>query len=175
VLLSDGGDNCSGATQAQAVTRLGAAAKKLHDVGVETFAIRYGSSGGQTPPQAEQLTAIAKNGGTASAASTAYIDAKTETELGSALAAISDRLATCSFTLSGVKPGVDKNRTSLFMNGDQVGFDAKGMKQGGWNWVDAERTTIELYGDACASFKTSRRTRVVVEFGCEPMIVMGPD
>jgi hypothetical protein len=174
VLLSDGGDNCSGATQAQAVMRLGAAAKKLHDAGVDVFAIRYGSADGETAQQAEQLNAIANNGGTASTGSVAYIDAKSGAELTSALAAISDRLATCSFTLSGIKPGVDKSRTSLFLNGEQIGFDAKAMKQDGWNWVDAERTTVELYGDACASFKTSRRTRVVVEFGCEPMIVDGP-
>jgi hypothetical protein len=61
------------------------------------------------------------------------------------------------------------------MNGEQIAFDAKATKRDGWNWVDAERTSVELYGDACASFKTSRRTRVVVEFGCEPMVVMGPD
>jgi hypothetical protein len=54
-------------------------------------------------------------------------------------------------------------------------FDAKGMKQDGWNWTDAERTTVELYGEACSSFKTSRRTGVVVEFGCEPMVVKDPD
>jgi hypothetical protein len=59
VLVSDGGDNCSGATQAEVVRRLGVAAKKLHDVGVETFAIRYGSAAGQTPEQIEQLNAIA--------------------------------------------------------------------------------------------------------------------
>jgi hypothetical protein len=174
VLLSDGGDNCSGAAQTEMVSRLGAAAKKLHDVGVETFAIRYGSAAGQTPEQAEQLNAIANNGGTASAGSLAYIDAKSETELTSALAAISDRLATCSFVLSGLDPSVEKSRASLYLNGDQVGFDAKAAKQDGWNWLDPERTTIELYGEACTSFKTSARTRVVVEFGCEPMPVIGP-
>jgi hypothetical protein len=178
VLLSDGGDNCSGATQMQSVKRLGDAAKKLLDAGVETFAIRYGSPDGETPQQAEQLNALANNGGTASGGSkgsVVYIDAKTESELSSALAAISDRLATCSFALTGVNPDVDKNRTNLYLNGEQIGFDAKGTKQQGWSWVDAARTTIELFGDACTSFKTSRRTRVGVEFGCQPVVVMGPD
>lgn len=176
VLLSDGGDNCSGAEQPEIVSRLGAAAKTLSDVGVRTYAIRYGSAEGETPEQAEQLNAIVNNGGTAqTGASTAYIDAKTEEELTAALAAISDKLATCSFTLGEVAPDVDKDRTSVFLNGEQIGFDAMAMKLNGWNWVDAERTTVELYGEACETFKTSRRTRVAVEFGCEPEIVQGPD
>jgi hypothetical protein len=160
----------------QMVNRLGAAAKKLSDAGVKTFAIRYGSKDGQTPEQTEQLTAIAKNGGTAQAmGNVPFIDAKSATELSSALAAISDRLATCSFKLGGVKADVDKNRTNLYVNGEQIGFDAKSTKLDGWNWVDAERTTAELFGEACTTFKTSRRTRVVVEFGCEPVIIKGPD
>lgn len=65
VLLSDGGDNCSGDTQAQIVQRLGAAAKKLFDAGVKTYAIRFGSNDSETAEQAEQMTAIVQNGGTA--------------------------------------------------------------------------------------------------------------
>ncbi|HKU41430.1 MAG TPA: hypothetical protein VJR89_24905, partial [Polyangiales bacterium] len=174
VLLSDGGDNCSGDRQAQIVTRLGAATKKLADAGVKTYAIRYGSKEGETPEQAEQLNAVATNGGTGASGSVAYMDAKTAEQLSSALAAISDKLATCSFKLGAVQAQVDKSRTSLYLNGEQIGFDAKAAKQEGWNWVDAERTTVELYGEACTTFKTSRRSRVVVEFGCEPMIVTGP-
>jgi hypothetical protein len=176
VLLSDGGDNCSGAAQQEIVTRLGTAAKKLFDAGVKTYAIRYGSADSETPEQAEQLTAIVTNGGTTlTGAKVPYIDAKSPDELSSALAALSDRLASCSFPLEGLKPDIDKNRTNLFLNGEQIGFDAKGTKADGWNWVNPERTVVELYGDACTVFKTSRRTRVAVEFGCEPVVVMGPE
>jgi hypothetical protein len=175
VLLSDGGDNCSGDTQAQIVTRLGTAAKKLADAGVKTYAIRYGSADGETPEQAAQLNALVTNGGTAvMGASVQYLDAKNAMQLSDALAAISDKLATCSFTLSAVNTQVDKSRTNLFLNGEQIGFDSKGMKQAGWNWVDAGRTTVELYGEACSTFKTSRRSRVQVEFGCEPVVIDGP-
>jgi hypothetical protein len=175
VLLSDGGDNCSGVAQSQIVTRLGTAAKKLADAGVKVYAIRYGSTEGETPEQAEQLNAIATQGGTAQSGSVAYIDAKTQDQLSAALAAISDRLASCSFKLNEPATKVDKNRTNLFLNGEQIGFDAMGLKQDGWAWVDPEQTTVELYGEACTSFKTSRQTRVAVEFGCEPVIVKGPD
>jgi hypothetical protein len=175
VMLSDGGDNCSGDPQAQIVSRLGAAAKKLADKGAKVYAIRYGSKDGETPEAAEQLTAISQNGGTAmTTGSVAYIDAKNDMELSNALAAISDNLASCSFVLGGINAQVDKSRTNLYLNGEQIGLDSKSMKQEGWNWIDAEKTTVELYGEACNTYKTSRRSRVVVEFGCEPVIIDGP-
>ncbi len=175
VLLSDGGDNCSGAMQPEIVSRMGGAAKSLHDAGVRTFAIRYGSKEGESPQAAEQLTALATEGGTAlSGGSVAYIDAKTPQELGDALTSISDQLASCVFTLGNVAPGVDRNRTNLFLDGEQIGFDATGTKLDGWSWVDAAQTTVELFGSSCTLFKTSPRTNIIVEFGCE-QIVVAPD
>jgi hypothetical protein len=170
VLLSDGGDNCSGEMQPQIVSRLGSATKKLFDSGVKTFAIRYGSKDGEAPDQAAQLAAIAQNGGTALAGPVPYIDAKSPQELGAALAGISDQLATCAFTMSNVAAGVDKNRTNLFLDGEQIGFDLMAAKQDGWGWADAAQTSIELYGNACTLFKTSRHTNIIVEFGCEQMV-----
>jgi hypothetical protein len=175
VILTDGGDNCTGDTQQQIVMRLGAAAKKLFTAGVKTYAIRYGSADGETADQAEQLKAIVTNGGTALTGAVPYIDAKSADELGQALAGLSDRLATCSFPIDGIKSDVDKSRTNLFLNGEQIGFDAMATKQNGWSWANPERTSIELYGDACMAFKTNRHTRVAVEFGCEPVVIMGPD
>ena len=175
VLLSDGGDNCTGDPQRQLVTRLGTAAKKLLDRGVRTFAIRYGSKDGETQDQADQLNAIAQNGGTARMGSVAYIDAKTPDELGAALAGISDQLATCSFTLGNVASTVDRNRANLYLDGEQIGFDATATKLNGWSWMDQAQTSIELYGDACKAFKTNRHTNIVVEFGCVPVVVKGPD
>jgi hypothetical protein len=175
VLLSDGGDNCSGEMQPEIVTRLGTAAKSLLDRGVRTFAIRYGSMEGETADQAAQLDAIVTSGGTAQmGAATAYIDAKSPEELGNALAGISDQLASCVFTLGAVKDGVDRNRTNLYLDGEQIGFDAMATKQDGWSWVDAAQTTIELYGQACNLFKTSLNTNIIAEFGCE-QVIQAPD
>ena len=175
VLLSDGGDNCSGAMQPEIVSRLGSSAKKLLDAGVRTFAIRYGSTDGESADQAEQLTAIVQNGGTAQmGAQVPYIDAKSPMELGDALSGISDQLASCTFALGNLPAGVDRNRTNLFLDGEQIGFDAMGTKQAGWAWLDQAQTSIELYGAACTSFKTSLRTNILVELGCEQIIV-APD
>jgi hypothetical protein len=177
VLLSDGRDNCAGEEEPQIVARLGAAAKKLLDGGVKTYAVRYGSEAGRTPEGEEQLRAIVTNGGTAvtdpaSPNCKPYLDATSADELVAGLASISDRLATCMFTLTGLPK--EKDNANLFLNGETIAFDKKGMKQDGWNWVDSERTTIELYGDSCTAFKTNRRTSVVVEFGCPPVVVDGP-
>lgn len=170
VMLSDGGENCSGENQEGIVSRLGDAASKLLEMDIKTYAVRYGSEAGRTPDLEAQLTALVENGGTASmVGDTPYINANSAEELVSALGEISDRLANCSFALGQLKPGVDKNRTSLFMDGEKIEFNAMGMEHNGWSWVDAKRTTIELNGEACESFKTSRRTNIVVEFGCEPI------
>jgi hypothetical protein len=171
VMLTDGGDNCSGADQAGIVKRLGDAAKVLHDKGVKTYIIRYGSEEGRTPENDEQLRAIVSNGGTdesdpANPSKEPYVDAKDQTELNSALSSISDRLATCSFTMGNLPSEVDKTKANLYLNGEVIPFDATGSKTKGWAWVDAKQTTAELYGESCAAFKTNRRTSVVVEFGC---------
>jgi hypothetical protein len=178
VLLSDGGDNCSGEPQPQIVSRIGAAAKKLHDMGIKTYAVRFGSEDGRTPEAEEQLRALVTHGGTARtdpADPTAkpYVDAENAQELGAALAEISDRLATCSFGLTGLPAAdADKDNANLYLNGEAIPFDKQGMKQNGWNWLDAGRTSIELYGESCTAFKTNRRTSVVVEFGCPPVVLL---
>jgi hypothetical protein len=174
ILLSDGGDNCTGATQPEMVSRLGEAAGSLAAAGVRTYAVRYGSESGETPEQAEQLSAVAMHGGTTAGSATPYLDAKSDAELIAALVEISDRLATCAFALNDIPAGVDKSRANLFLNGDAIGYDSMGAKQEGWNWTDTELTSVELYGTACNAFKTNRVTRVVIEFGCEPVLV-GPD
>jgi hypothetical protein len=176
VLLSDGGDNCSGEEEPQIVARLGTAAQKLLAVGVKTYAVRYGSEAGRTPEGDEQLVAIVTKGGTAlidpaSPGKKPYVDATTQQELTAALASISDRLASCSFTLTGLPANSEKDNANLFLNGETLPFDKAGTKQDGWNWVDAARTTVELYGASCTAFKTNRRTSVVVEFGCPPVVL----
>ena len=104
----------------------------------------------------------------------AYIDAKSPEELSAALESISDQLATCAFTLGEVGEDVDRDRTSLFLDGEQIAFDALGEKQDGWSWTDASQAGIELYGEACVNFKTNRHTSIIVEFGCAPVLV-SPD
>jgi hypothetical protein len=179
VVLTDGGENCADAQGDGIVARIGAAAETLLDQGVKTYAVRYGSEAGRTPEGEEQLRALVTRGGTAvvdptNPSAKPYVDATTADELATALADIADRIAICSFALEGL-PGSDaeKDDANLYLNGEVIPFDSMSAKQDGWAWIDAERTTVELYGPACTAFKTNRRTSIVIEFGC-PAVVVPP-
>jgi hypothetical protein len=177
VVLTDGGENCAEVQGDGIVARIGAAAETLLDQGVKTYAVRYGSEAGRTPEGEEQLRALVTRGGTAvvdpaNPSAKPYVDATTADELASALADIADRIATCSFALEGLSSSdAEKDAANLYLNGEVIPFDSMNAGQDGWGWVDAERTTVELYGPSCTAFKTNRRTSIVVEFGCPPVIV----
>jgi hypothetical protein len=177
VMLTDGGDNCSELTQDEIVTSLSNNAAKLLKAGVRTYVVRFGKPDSKTPEQEAQLRAIVANGGTASSdpkdmSMVPYIDAVDAAALDAALSQVSDRLATCSFGISGIPADADKKLANLYLNGELIKFDMAQTKAAGWGWVDAEQTEIELYGDACTAFKTNRKTSVIVEFGCEPQVVI---
>lgn len=177
VMLTDGGDNCAGVTQAELVTRLGAAAAKLLSSGVKTYVVRYGAADGSTPDQEAQLRAIVANGGTASSdpadlTKKPYVDAQTVDDLTAALSQISNGLATCAFTLGELSDDADKTAVNLYLNGEVVPFDKQAAQQSGWGWLDPEQTSIQLYGQSCDDFKNNHKTSVIVEFGCEQVIVL---
>lgn len=177
VMLTDGGDNCAGVPQDEVIQRLSDAARKLNERGVKTYVVRYGSTNGNTPEQEAQLRAIVSSGGTATSdpadmSKTPYIDAKTEAELTQALANISDTLATCSFGLGNLPNNADKANANIYLNGEVIRFDSNNTKADGWGWADAEKTTVQMYGESCKAFKTNRKTSVVVEFGCMPLVLL---
>ena len=177
VMLTDGGDNCSELTQEQLVAALGDSAATLLAAGIKTYVVRFGKPDSKTPEQEAQLRAIVGSGGTATSdvkdmTMTPYIDALDATALDAALAQVSDRLASCAFTISGVDEKADKTLANLYLNGELISFDAAGAKVQGWTWNNSEQTEIELHGEACTAFKTNRKTSVIVEFGCEPVILL---
>jgi hypothetical protein len=176
VVLSDGGDNCAGVEPAALVSRIDTAATTLLEQGVKTYAVRFGSEAGRTPEGEDQLRALVTSGGTAivdpmDPSAKPYVDATNAEQLSAALADIADRIATCSFKLDGLSETADKDQANLYLNGEVIPFDSAGTKQDGWSWIDAERTTVELYGPSCEAFKNNRRTSIVVELGCPPVIV----
>ena len=177
VMLTDGGDNCSGVSQDEIVARLGAAAGKLLEAGVKTYVVRYGAPDGNTPEQEAQLRAVVAKGGTATSdpadpTQKPYIDAIKGEDLTAALEKISNSLATCSFTLRGLDKDTDKDAVNLYLNGEIVPFDKQAAKETGWGWLDQEQTTIELFGESCEDFKNNRKTSVIVEFGCAQVLVI---
>jgi hypothetical protein len=178
ILISDGANNCDGITQADAVARLGAAAKALRDRGIKVYAVRFGPKTGMDfADQEAQLRAIVTNGGTATGDpndpnNVPYLDAPDQAQLDAVLTGVSEQLSTCDFEVSSSDKNADKDKVNLYINGEAIPFDQMGKKENGWGWLDAGRTTITMYGPACKRFKNSRSTSIVVEFGCNPIILL---
>jgi hypothetical protein len=177
ILISDGANNCDNIAPADAITRLGAAAKSLHDRGVKVYAVRFGPKDATLPEQDAQLRAIVTNGGTATMdpadpSKPPYLDAPDQKDLDAVLTTVSEQLATCDFTVSSADMKADKSKVNLYINGEAIAFDSMNAKSDGWGWLDAEKTTITMYGNACKRFKNSRSTSVVVEFGCMPEVIV---
>ncbi|MFT3928372.1 MAG: VWA domain-containing protein [Myxococcales bacterium] len=175
IVVSDGGDSEScGVAQADAVARAGAAASKLLALGVKTYVIRFGSVDAATAGDDEILDAIVDNGGTAikdpnNPSAPRYYPAPDEAKLNMVLDGISQSLATCAFTLGELKdPYVDKTKVNLYLNGQVVPFD----QTQGWGWADPAQVEIQMYGQACTDFKNNRTTSLVVEFGCDPIVIL---
>jgi hypothetical protein len=178
IVVSDGGDTetCSVAHD-DAVTRVGAAAKALLDKGVKTYVIRFGVTDANTTEESEVLEAIAVNGGTAivdpmNPDAPPFYDAPDEAKLNQVLDGISQALATCAFTIGELDKDADKSKVNLYLNGEVIPFDTKDEKKEGWGWANKEQTDVQMYGDACTQFKTNRTTSLVIEFGCDPIVVL---
>jgi hypothetical protein len=178
IMISDGANNCDGIAQADAVARLGAAAKMLHDRGVKVYAVRFGPKTAMNfADQDAQLRAIVTNGGTATGDpndpnNVPYLDAPDQTQLNMVLANVSEQLSTCDFVVSSNDKNADKSKVNLYINGEAIPFDQMKKKEDGWGWLDAGQTTITMYGNACKRFKNSRSTSIVVEFGCNPIVLL---
>jgi hypothetical protein len=176
VVLSAGGDNCAGVEQSALLEQLGAASKKLLEANVQTYVVRYGLPSDKTPENEAQLRAIVENGGTDLSAGDPeklpYVDAKDDAELNQALARISDSLASCSFGVEGFSEDADKANANLYLNGQGIPFDREHAAQEGWDWTDANQNAIQLFGEACNAFKNNRRTSVIVELGCAPIVLL---
>jgi len=176
ILISDGGNSCDDISTADAVTRLGTAAKALNDRGIKVFAIRFGPKDASFADQDAQLRAIVTNGGTATGdpadpSNIPYLDAPDEDTLNAVLQGVSESLASCGFELGDVPEDADKAKVNLYINGTAVPFDMAAEKKDGWGFSDDAKTAIEIYGPACKEFKNNRATSLVVEFGCVPLVL----
>ncbi|HEY6877256.1 MAG TPA: VWA domain-containing protein, partial [Polyangiales bacterium] len=141
ILISDGGESCVGANQAERVARIEAATRSLHQAGVQVFAVRFGAKGSDFADQDAQLRAIVREGGTARGDvndpnNTPYLEAPDADALNTALSSIADTLATCVLALGGLEANADKTNVNLYLDGDAVPFDNQGHKQRGWGWHD---------------------------------------
>jgi hypothetical protein len=172
IILSDGGNACDNISPADAVTRLGAAAKSLSDRGIKVYAVRFGPKDtAALADQDAQLRAIVTNGGTAvvdpaDPSKPPYLDAPDQAQLDTILTGVSEQLSSCDFEVGSGDKNADKDKVNLYIDGQAIPFDSMSKLEDGWGWADDTRTVIRMYGPACKNFKNSRATSIVVEFGC---------
>lgn len=170
VIMSDGGNSCGEISYEESVRRLAEAAAKLRERGVTTHVIKLGNA--NILEEDAQLRAIADNGGAPQAGGVPYLEAPTPDQLNAVLAKLSDELASCQLELGAPPKDADTSKVNLFIDGEQIPFDAQNAKQNGWGWASDAHQTMLMYGEACTHFKKSRATNIVVEFGCVPQIVV---
>jgi hypothetical protein len=170
VLMSDGGNGCGDITTEDSVRRLGEAANKLSARGIKVFVIKMGS--GAVAEENAQLTAIAANGGTMMTTGMGYLEAPTAQQLDQVLATVSDSLASCELQLGPAPKDADSSKVNLYIDGALIPFDATNAKKGGWGFGDDKKQLMVIYGEACAQFKKTRATNIVIEYGCPPVPVL---
>lgn len=160
IVVSDGGETCA---MFQIVSQIRTAVQQLVDqYNIKLFAIGFGSG-----VSAQELNAIAQNGGTTI---TTYLQADNLTQLQSAFAQIAEEAVSCRFEITPQdEDEVDLDEVNFYFDGEVVPMDPN--NQNGWNWVDDEKTTMEFYGDFCEQLKNGEVEKVSATFGCPTVVV----
>ncbi|MDO9017129.1 MAG: vWA domain-containing protein [Deltaproteobacteria bacterium] len=168
LLATDGAPNCNGALDGARCTctalggtgqqqceddpslcldddRTVSEVSRLAAQGVPTYVV--GIDGDNQPELITVLSQLAVAGGRPNPASSArpYYSVRRREDLTSAFDQIQRQVSRCVFSVSpAVAPGAT---VSVTLDGRPIERDP--MRQGGWDWSDAERTTLSLAGEAC--------------------------
>jgi len=185
LLVSDGGDSCAEAGERNGL--LASSAGSLQSKGVDVYAVKFDNrSGEDVTAQVDQLNNIAINGGTAPAeaipgnakyveGTPGYIDAPDGKALTDKLLELSKIRASCELRIGQPPAGAKADQLNVYLNGIVVPYDKKGAKKAGWGWVsDAKKgdfTKLELYGPQCELLQKSRINDLVIEFGCDQVVI----
>jgi len=127
--------------------------------GIDTFVI--GLSG--TNAYRDLLNAMAVTGGRAQVGgSTDYYSAENETELSAALQSIAVSVISCAIELD--EAPLYPNFVHVYIDGAEVSRD--GTKTDGWDYSDAQLTSIELYGPQCDLLRDGEQHNLTATFAC---------
>jgi hypothetical protein len=127
--------------------------------GIDTFVI--GLEG--TAEYVNLLNALAVSGGRPQVGgSTDYYPAANQTELLNALQTIAVGLISCEIQLE--EPPDFPDLVTIYMDGQEVPRDP--AQQDGWDYTDAQNTTIELFGAACDTLQDGAQHTLTATFAC---------
>jgi hypothetical protein len=134
----------------------------LRNVGIKSFVIGFDDPSGENV-SAEQLDAIAANGGTPF---TSFLLASSQSQLEEAFDQIAAQVVSCVFRLEDPGEDVDHDEVNVYFDGVTVGFDEGCANGAGWDWTDASHTAIQFCALACEELQTLTVDSVDVTFGC---------
>ncbi len=111
------------------------------------------------------LNEMAKAGGVPNTSGTdAFYHASNPTQLQEALKRIAGSVISCEVKLE--KKPDQPERVLIFLDGALLERNTEDSKDG-WNYADAGKTTIELYGKSCEKLQTGTRHTLTATFPCE--------
>jgi hypothetical protein len=157
------GNNCTttpnkseNAAAAQAVT-------DAANMGFKTFVVGIATSGDATANAT--LSTMATNGGVPRAATPPYYPVSSTNDLVTALQAIVGVAATCKFDL-GAPPNGSTSTSFIDVFGDGVKIPQDPTHASGWDYTDASKTAIQVYGPTCDAIVAGTIKDVTVTFRC---------
>lgn len=164
IAITDGADTCASSKVTSLPEQLSQVTEELvsrHNARV--FAIGFGAGVNEN-----QLNAIARAGGTGLMN---YQKANDSDELDDVLNQISSMVTSCVFDVPYAGPEADYNQVNFYFDGKAVPRDPSNGS--GWNWTnEVTKENVEFFGEFCEQLKKGDVKDVVVEFGCEPLIVI---
>jgi hypothetical protein len=164
VLVADGEDSCSTNCEGGIGTTvtpdlLADVTVDLVDAGTNVIVIGF-----QAPWDAEQLTAIAENGGTEF---TEYLIANDGDQLEDALTSIAHIVSSCVFDVDEPNASADPDKVNFYFDGDIIPHVEDCDAGDGWTWHDEDHTQVEFCGDACDDLKDGYVSSITATYGCE--------
>ena len=161
VVISDGEDD--GCFEGDAVEALAQHTQNILEThGIRTFAVGFGTT---TGVMADQLNAIASNGGTDF---DTFLDAEDEEGLTEALDSIASSATSCRIRFDS--PGMisDPGMVNIYFDGVAVPHDpdCEDGSGDGWNWSGDDYRRVELCGDYCDSIMADEVESITSDYGC---------
>lgn len=162
ILLTDGGDSCSGSPES-----LGAIVASLRAMGVLTMVIGF-SEETEVPAARAMLEAMGAAGGLAPTAGgmMSYYQATDAASLDAALAEFVRRTTSCQFALTSTPP---TDTIFVAANGVLLSEGDDGFR------YDTSTHEVTLTGTACRALRDGTTTRLDVSYGCPPPPDCVPD
>jgi len=159
-------DNCSGGActntpNTMENTLVTQAITTANMAGFKTFVVGIGN----VQAAVSALNDFANAGGVPqTGGATAYYAATDATALQNAFNTIVGVAGSCTFTVPTPPP--TSSRTAIAVTADGTTINKDTSNTNGWNYTDANMTSIQIYGSTCDAIKAGTVTKVTIVFHC---------